>query len=199
MYRIALVGAHGVGKTTLVDYLDRNWGHKIIKEIPRKVITSGKIDKNDYEHLEVAMLREQIKAEEKAILDGDPVIMDRSLIDILAYTFYFYDQMKIKKEVYTMIRDTILSFIRDMPYDVIIYIPIMFDLVDDGVRMDKKSQNEIDIIIREMLGLIVNPYIALPFKPAKEIYPLLSRNLDDRIDEIKMIVRRLQDGKKVYE
>lgn len=140
--KIAIVGAMGVGKTTLVNSLKERTGMKILPEVAREMINEGyRLDKKITEEIELELIKRQAKLEKQ---DGEWIV-DRCLIDSLAYTMALFPDNtplinRAKKEL------------NQAKYDIIIYIPPEFSLMGDGVRStDIKFRDKIDETIKNIL------------------------------------------------
>jgi len=139
--RIAMVGTHGVGKTTLINAIQHP--HKI-KEIARTYLiketkpsemsaSERVIFQNHYWHLQIA---EEYTHKKRGFLS------DRSALDIIAYSIGFFKEShieRLKKEVIGR-------------YDILFYIPIEFPLEVDGVRSpNKEYQKLINTNIQQLI------------------------------------------------
>ncbi|MBS8122528.1 ATP/GTP-binding protein [Candidatus Vampirococcus lugosii] len=148
--KIAISGAHGVGKTNLLEKLELE-NYTKINEIARELIeimgnpkNMEPIDKSNFQH---NVFIQQLIQEKKA----KNFISDRSIYDILAYSegLYCYDFLEkvanLKKR-----------------YDAIFYIPIEFELENDGVRFEGiEFQKEIDNRIVDLLEIFYPDYYTL--------------------------------------
>lgn len=84
-YKFALTGPSSSGKSTILKELAA-LGYNTLEEIPRRVLDElpgASIEKRQYE-----MLMRQIKAE-RALTGKRPVILDRGLQDIIAFSEYY--------------------------------------------------------------------------------------------------------------
>lgn len=171
--KVAIVGAHGVGKTTLLN--DERIEYPKIMETARKVVSKYiGINKSKYE-IEKEIILEQTKEEEKK----EKFLADRSFLDIFAYSIYFFTKGEMTQEELNEISNMVLPKIEGN-YDAFIYIPIMFELVEDGVRMDKESQQVVDDIIHSLLEGVNVPVITLNVK-----------DLDERVRAVNEILMGL--------
>lgn len=140
--KISISAAQGTGKTTLMNVLKENSilkNYTFITEIVRSLIHQGvKINKGADHNSQCRILEEHYKN----LLRYDNFITDRSAIDAFVYATwdylngnYTYEQHKVHEQMF-------LDCVKN--YDMFFYIPVEFDLVEDGVRdADKQYQKEI--------------------------------------------------------
>jgi nicotinamide riboside kinase len=161
--KVAFVGAHGTGKTTLVNALSehlRSSGRfcAITPEVPRVICeTSG--DPTFFRRGNNSLIRQTL------LLTGQPIyevaesagtdsvlLCDRAILDHWAYTLnLFYQELQLEK-----IMLPLENFVAKhcSSYDTIFYVPIEFSAQDDGVReSDPTFQLAIDIEVRRLLDL----------------------------------------------
>ncbi len=137
--KIALTWTHSTGKTTLLADLKQT---KQLKSIPTiQEIARAMIEKKyetGTEEFQREVIRRQIEAENTL----KSFISDRSVFDNLAYS------KAISDELYQELKD----IASNQTYDKIIFLPIEFDLIDDGVRFtDLQFQREIQNHILQIL------------------------------------------------
>lgn len=93
--------------------------------------------------------REQVRRELEIPLK-DITISDRSTYDQLAYVTYAYLRGRIGLNDFTTLRQRLMDW--GALYDLIVYLPIEFPLVPDGVRsLDESYREDIDRLIRDIL------------------------------------------------
>lgn len=144
--KIAFCGAHGVGKSTLLQH--EFWknssfiNYKVIESYSRNH-SKGWIDK-----------RRQFQVNTRYILShiyNTNFISARSIFDPWAYS-----RLNINLDFNFQLFNLAVKFIN---YDFLFYIPIEFDIYDDGVRpQDKDFQRAIDIEISNLLRFYHIPY-----------------------------------------
>lgn len=174
MYRIAVSGAHGVGKTTLATSLAEELGLPLIREVAREVAqdfgfkttreiaASNPGKKTLYQ---ISVFYTQIKAE-KGRKRG--FVSDRSVFDNLAYSLFYG-----LNAVAEYLIDEAISHSEN--YDFIVYCPIPDSdtPADDGFRLtDKESQIQVDEILRGLVEQARCPVI------------WLSRDRDTWLDQV---------------
>lgn len=138
---VALIGTHGVGKTTIFEYLKEEIsGHvAFISDIARMCPFS--VGETTTPRAQLWILREQIRREDLT----EKAICDKSVIDHYAYFVYWYGH---RSKVETWLAPYALR------YDLVIKMPANpAFLVDDGLRpTDVTFQQDVDRIIDGLLG-----------------------------------------------
>lgn len=156
--KIALVGTHGVGKTTLgisiYHFFQRKMSVKFSTGIPREIINRGfKLGKD----ATLASYIEYIVAQLSALSEADKFdlfISDRSILDTYAYA------LVNKKRGNSLISDTelrLLQLVWELErerYDLFIYLPIQFCMEKDGVRPEGELYRA--EVSNQMLQLLKN-------------------------------------------
>lgn len=151
--KIAVVGAHGTGKTTLAKAISEQQGLPLITEQAR--IVAKEMNINNCQSLLVnpelarafqwKVLERQIKAQ----LEHNEFVSDRSTLDCIAYwKLYLGDK---DKETNQYIFKARLHAWKQL--NLIIYVPPVMPARDDGFRLVNK-QREVDLYIQEELSLI---------------------------------------------
>lgn len=154
--RIAISGAHGVGKTTLSKALAKTLNLPRIQEVARTKAkemhlntTEEILNADDKTKMEFQrqVFYEQVMAEMTYAVERKSFISDRSVFDAIAYM-----------QLYNLPPEFIDGFINyaarySVTYDLIVYCPIPAKgIIDDGFRLtDQKSQATIDIYIKYLL------------------------------------------------
>ncbi|MAG79132.1 hypothetical protein CMI40_02035 [Candidatus Pacearchaeota archaeon] len=152
--KIALIGPHGTGKTTIahelivklkkdgknVEYLG-----EIARQCPFPI--NKNITKNAQEWIIFFQHIKELELKDKT----DIIICDRSILD--GYTYYYYLFGKNQ-----LLENFIKEKIKD--YDLLIKVPIREGyLKDDGVRdISKRFQEDIEIKFQELLKELNIPY-----------------------------------------
>jgi nicotinamide riboside kinase len=158
--KIALTGAHGVGKSTLANFLQteitkNGTTASITPEVPRLICEAVK-DNEYFRRGHNSLLKQslilmgQLVIEEQLRKKADIQICDRTLFDHWAYSLSLFGK-EIEEGNYTEVYETFISE-HCKSYDKIFYIPIEFKPIDDGVREgDEGFQAEIDSLIKGLL------------------------------------------------
>lgn len=153
--RIGIVGTQCVGKTTLAKDLSKEINSILIEEQIR--VSNRKFSVLGYQTLDqiVAstwysnfMFDILINQVQKEVSAKSGFVSDRTTLDYYAY----YELLSCDSpEVQQIIKELFLPRLRDS-YDLIFYLPITFELVNDGYRhMDYNLQHQADIRIQELL------------------------------------------------
>ena len=147
-YKIALISTHGTGKTTLcyevaAELKKRGLKVKVFSEIAAAAFEQG-IPINETTTLPAQMyimmqhITEELRA---AIRSYQVVVCDRSVFDNLAY-------MERRCGPNQFVRDFLQSYAEKFPYDVIYKLPMVGELVDDGIRDAQSLEFQADIYNR---------------------------------------------------
>jgi len=160
--RIAIVGSHGVGKSTLAEELSKKLGYPILKDIVREeAIQKGFIiNENTPPETQIWLVARQLELERNS---GKNWIADKTLWD-----YFIYGEVVLKEpKVIEVIRYLVE---RNAKYDHIFYLPIEFPLEADGVRSpDPKFQKMIDERYRQYL------------EEAKINFKMISGSVEERV------------------
>ena len=137
--RIAFLGACGTGKTTLVESLYKELRLKPVYNNARNVMSGlGIIDLTDVENTKRALLCESIlitRLTKQLELIDEGFISDRSIIDELMYQEL--DNEKNFPSLTTTLKDFVYSFLNKFKYDLLICIPVEFDLSEKEKNADR--------------------------------------------------------------
>lgn len=195
--KINFVGAQGTGKTTLLETARKDEVFKDFQfctEIIRDLVKKKNLSINESGN--VKSQKVFFDAYNK-ILNKDGYISDRCIIDVHAYTNYLYDykSSNSEKEFQSLYKEilrenSILKSLNKDSFGIIIYFPIEFELVDDGIRsLNVYFQEYIDQYIVNTL----NKY-QLPFYTIRG-------SVEQRLKQLKEItfshVQMLQRNEKI--
>lgn len=137
--RIAFLGACGTGKTTLVEAMYKDLGLKPVYNNARNVMAGlGITDLTDVENTKRALLCESIlitRLTKQLELIDEGFISDRSIIDELMY--WELDNEKNFPPLTTTLKDFVYSFLNKFKYDLLICIPVEFDLSEKEKNADR--------------------------------------------------------------
>lgn len=148
---IALSGAQCTGKTTLLNALRNDKAFQdrfmFIDEIVRTLQRKGfKINEAGTDETQLAVMHEH---EINTQLEGD-VLVDRCMLDCMAYTIWMWRHHKITRDTYHACYKGFMDYI--MQYDVIFYLAPEFDIIPDGTRStDDNFRNEVVEIFEELI------------------------------------------------
>lgn len=153
--RIILTGAQGTGKTTLMNALAKE-RVKTISHI-RKTAEANGIDMANATAEGQQLLFNTLKDE---LSNNDNYISDRGLTCVAAYTFDKVLSGEIEKPIADQQYIETSIFAHENPDIIFVYVPIEFEIEDDGVRtVNAYQQSKIDFFIKNMLDTMNIPYI----------------------------------------
>lgn len=143
--RIAIFGAHKVGKTTLAEELLENLSRYTLEQEPYY-----QLELSGYEFLEAPTPEdffEQFNYSAKLILEsGDDVIFDRCVIDILAY-LHVLDPDRNIQQLYQTVQELISEI------DLFVFVPIEEpDLIPSHQIELSKIRKQVDHVIRDWIA-----------------------------------------------
>lgn len=186
--RVAIVGSHGVGKTTLaVDTLNclaaENIPAQLAPEMPRficSLVPDGSFFRRGHNTVlrQLLLIYSQTQTEFDRSQHGSGIIIcDRSVIDHWAYTKLLFADALEHDGVLALYEHFILNFCRT--YEQLFYIPIENPPADDGVREDDQEfQQAIDHIIVSCLKKFELPYFEVRGTPAERCDIVVSKIRD---------------------
>lgn len=177
--KVTIVGAQGTGKTTVLNYF-RNTFLTPITEVARNLSKQGvKINEDGDKKSQDVIFQTYYD-----LLSQDiDYISDRGLFDVIAYTSYLDDTGKINDNHETLINqlNKLELFIKNNPNAIVVYFPIEFQLVDDGVRSTNESfRTSIDNRIKELLEYFYPDYITVHGTPEERIKQIIDA-IDNRL------------------
>lgn len=157
---IAFCGAHGTGKSTIVNELRKDPRCICIDSVTRTQTSQAerRIDKKlkDLDQTQLNILEaikvnaEKIRELKESLPDDKILVMDRSSFDFYAYSKNFFAKNLLTHRTMNEIEDELPNLVDFV--DLFYYLPIEFNLVDDGVRnMDEDLRKGVDRVIREQL------------------------------------------------
>ena len=152
--RIALVGSHGTGKTTLLKAIEASGkfdGFRKITEVSRSLIEelgfNPLVGESTYEQkhdFEWKIFEKQVREEK-----SEDFVSDRSVFDILAYASTLMDTVD-----FAYFYSVVLKYHKENPYDLLVFVPIEFPMQKDGVRPEDEGYRlEIEERMRKLLNL----------------------------------------------
>ncbi len=157
--RIALSGAPGVGKTSVLDELSTRFrGHRVAvsKEIARNLVKAGfRINKESQAEDYFAFLTFHLKRTRE--LDGDLIFFDRTLIDVLCF-------MEVNGNASDWLKNLTDELIQWQVtlFSSYFYIPPEFKVKPDGFRATEQIYIEkFDATLRSKLGRYFPGFITL--------------------------------------
>jgi nicotinamide riboside kinase len=159
--RVALVGAHGTGKTTLAKALVGSLTNMEIEvrnlsEAPR-LICDRAGDPTFFRRGNNTPLRQNLillvhLLQELDLSNNvDVLISDRSLLDHWAYTLHLFGRELDEEGLRQLYEAFVVDHCRH--YDVLFFLPIEFAVIDDGTREgDSRFQAEIEQCMLDLIG-----------------------------------------------
>lgn len=188
--RIAFFGACGTGKTTLVEAMYKDLGLKPVYNNARNVMTGlGIKDLTDVEPTKRALLCESIlitRLTKQLELLDEGFISDRSLLDELMY--WELDNKKNFPSLTETLRDFMYSFLNKFKYDLLICIPVEFDL-------SEKEKNEDRLRWVDEHRYLEDEYVKKFYKEEKENLRFCKKiitvtgSVEERISQIKKALK----------
>lgn len=179
--KVILTGAQSVGKTTALNYFKGTFLTPIT-EVARNLNKQGvKINEDGDKSGQDIIFNTYW---DKLNQDID-YISDRGLTDVIAYTSYLDDMGKINDNHETLINqlNKLELFIKNNPNAIVVYFPIEFEMVNDGVRSTNESfRTSIDNRIKELLNYFYSNYITVHGTPEERIKQIIDA-IDDKIIE----------------
>ena len=182
--RIALTGAQGTGKTTLINELKRGSflpHYTFYDEVVRNLVkrTGISINRKADDYSQTAITNEQVRLASETTFNTPNSFFDRCIVDSHAFTIFDYVREQISKKVYMYSSEMLKMVFTYFPYDMVIYIPPKIQLVEDGVRdTDVQYRNRIDKLMTNVLN-----YNSIKSSSTK-IYTLTEISVQGRIKEI---------------
>lgn len=136
--KIAVSGAHGTGKTTLVEWISTNYNLPVIGERARDLLEtkfsfqSVEDDLETFMQFQSAILNTQIGLED----EYESFVVDRPLIDSFVYVQErFSKERTLSSRYMNLYYDTLLQFYSVRPYDIILFIrPFERHYYEDDAR-----------------------------------------------------------------
>lgn len=179
--KVGFCGSHGTGKTSVAVGLAERMGYRLVTSASRRVHALG-YDINDKASVvsqaatSMARLAAQVDA-------GFNFISDRTLLDSMAYNEYQLEHMWAddpKAQFWYDTMDIITAHMMN-DYDIVIYFPITFPLIEDGVRAtDLEYQADIDRRIKTFLE-----------KYRLKVYTMPNGEVQDRIDYMERLISEI--------
>ena len=147
-YKISLISTHGTGKTTLcyevaAELKKRGLKVKVFSEIAAAAFEQGiPINETTTLPAQLYIMMQHITEELRGILRGYQVVVcDRSVFDNLAY-------MERRCGRNQFIRDFLQGYAAEFPYDVVYKLPMVGELMEDGIRDAQSVEFQADIYNR---------------------------------------------------
>ena len=149
---IVLTGSHGVGKSTLAEYLvsvmNESRSVRLIPETARELVRRGfKVNNEMTEEGFITYIHTYLKAVRDC--EAELIVSDRSLFDLYLYTHR--PSERIRPLIVEMLEE--LVFVEARNVDLYVYLPVEFSLPLDEVRPpDEAYQLHIDAEAERLLS-----------------------------------------------
>jgi deoxyadenosine/deoxycytidine kinase len=178
MYKIGICGAHGTGKSTLLEALNQELKLPVIKRTMRTLWEKFGIDNFEKIPADIRAnfqkyaLLNQIDREDNEGQDG--FISDRTVLDNLAYTKLNADMSQSDFRIYErLVKERLKN------YTHFIYLPIEFGVEPEHLRADLGSRHEI--------AAIIESYLAKWFTSGD--YLVARGSVSERVQQVKEFLR----------
>ena len=162
--RIILIGAHGTGKTTLANKLKELLGVTVVESVSREFYKDMKylddasvLDKRISKVTKTSALQNVMCSMSRWdymrwVNVEEAIIMTRCPLDTLAYAKADQD---VTSDIYVQNLNILKEnqeFMDSLKTSLFVYLPIEFDIEDDGTRpMDKEFQKAVDQAMRDLM------------------------------------------------
>ena len=158
--RVALMGAHGTGKTTLLQAVLGHL-HSLqvraigLPEAPREIIRLAADAEffrrgHNTAYRQALILIVHLIQELSALPEEAVVISDRALLDHWAYSRYLFSEELTRDGVLQLYEDFVIRHCST--YDILFFLPIEFNVADDGTREgDSRFQHEIEAYLLDLI------------------------------------------------
>jgi len=140
--KITIIGAHGVGKTTLSNELAKELNLPKIHDVVVEAFKKGfEINENTPPETQFWLFSRQL--EEERLTDN--FVADKCLMDYSVYADIIFEDDRLKSLLSEMVK-------KNINYDYIFYLPIEFEIEDDGIRsLDIDFQRKVDERYKKLL------------------------------------------------
>lgn len=168
MIKIGMAGAHGTGKTSMANAMLKTEAFSksiLVPSTARQIKEYGypiNREATELSQLLVPLLRMVDEYENEAKAANEALISDRTLVDSLAYTMYQNDHVWESGALIEFVSRR-LTEMHMATYDYVLYFPIYWDGVQDGVRdPDENYRRTIDSNVLSILELMNIKYLMVP-------------------------------------
>lgn len=167
--KIAFIGTHSVGKTTLIEQFLSKWPmYTKAESTYRDLIKQNKlkINKKGTEESQRIILNSLIDEVQNVTAKGSArVVFDRCVVDNIAYTLWLNAHKKVSDEFVDECKTIAAETLK--LYDIIFYLP-----VHESIPLTKKSGRDSDPVYREELDNIFDALITSYEKGTGRFFPL---------------------------
>lgn len=176
MRKYVLTGSACCGKTGVIEEL-KNRGYLVVEETARPVLqerVNFKPTKKEIAKRQKLIFYMQLEEEKKAEnIRGEILFLDRSLIDVIAYSLYYLKKIPGYINNYKLLRE----------YDNI-FILERYPFINDGVRVEKTEAvaKAIHKKIVKVYGDFGYNLIKVPIMGNKDRVEFILKNLEGKLD-----------------
>ncbi|SRR5260221_2414892 len=144
--KIAIMGAHGTGKSTLSRGIAKLLNFNIIPDVvPDAFKLKFEINENTPPETQFWILSKMIELERNT---SEPWVMEKSLWDNIVYGGFSIKDKNVMKVIKSIA-------ISNANYDLVLYCPIEFPIPDDGLRsLNVGFQKTVDKELRKLLKIM---------------------------------------------
>ena len=173
--RILLVGASSTGKSTILKMMGEKYKDlKLITEVVRRLVKSEGLVINEGGRTATQKRIFDIYLKE---LEQDNYVSDRCLVDVLSYSFANCSLMDINDPEQSIFCNEIErqmievdKWFKNHDNVKLIYFPIEFDSVDDGVRStDEEYRQSTDYFMKSILDYFEIDYLTVHGTPEERM------------------------------
>jgi thymidylate kinase/nicotinamide riboside kinase len=197
--KIALVGTHSVGKTTLANAIEANFGipqkrADKARDFSKKIIAGKRLDElSDDEQL---VLQNEMAEALCSIQEGDgPFILDCCSITCFPYAKELISEEGVDGKWLQWLKGKTVQNAFDN-LDYILYIPEELPLEDDGFRpKDEEMRARIDLSIRILLGITKKMGGKLFTGNAHPKVRIICGDTNERLHQVSCLVKERLDSR----
>lgn len=199
--RIAIIGAHATGKTTLIEEFLKQWPmYKRPEKTYRDFIKEQKleINKQGTKESQKAILNALVDEVQLASTSEDKhIIFDRCTVDNIAYTLWHYAKDTPGFDAEFVIDSKTIAALSLKHLDVIFYLPVRKE-----IPITEKENRETDETFREEIDNIYDSLVESYVKNTGAFFPLedcpavikLDGPPDMRLPQMKLYVKDNGNG-----
>jgi len=199
--RIAIIGAHATGKTTLIEEFLKQWPmYKRPEKTYRDFIKEQKleINKQGTKESQKAILNALVDEVQLASTSEDKhIIFDRCTVDNIAYTLWHYAKDTSGFDAEFVIDSKTIAALSLKHLDVIFYLPVRKE-----IPITEKENRETDETFREEIDNIYDSLVESYVKNTGAFFPLedcpavikLDGPPDMRLPQMKLYIKDNGNG-----
>lgn len=175
--KIGFVGTHSTGKTSLAKAL--------IERLPEFTLSTGAsrwvkemgfpINEDGTDQAQTLIFMRHLHN----MIQSDNVISDRTVYDGMAYSKWTHEHGQLT-DAGLEVAKNYFKFMSASMYDLLLYVPIEFDVEDDGVRsIDENFRNDIDRMIFESYN--------------HDFDATITGTLEERVEQVLKLIKKYDD------